>query len=754
MSTLGSALANYEEAVAGLPKASQAWLTAALDPFHDTPIEGLAGYPGVQSRKTVTVAYRSTFVLEGATGGTSEGTFSNVQLGTTQTSLGVPLNDINLQFGSACTASEMAFTTPYVEGSSISSAVPIDLASNRPGAWAPAPISLWWKTQSGSSAGYRIFPNLPEVPYRVIARGAEITDATPKMYRQGMIYVSEAPLSQLPHEAWVIPPTQDSGGPVDPPPPQGETGGWRQAQARGFMEPDVEEVKGLNPQQDMIFSGAKATRGMTFFSPQGTLATQPQGWRMAGPLGWTEDNRQWAAVSEALSLGPSTLPQTINPQFFEAGGSSPSVEAPEGMFHSDDDSPYEGMLEAPVAITFPAPIRVRLGVSSGSGGAFFSSVLPVSSVVVVGSTFGNIGANSGGQWVQSAWRRAGNVSASMPWVLAQAPDGTWYPFDNLNAWQDDESLWLSEDDPTTDPTYCSPYAHMTVAGARMGVFCVPQLVDVLYKDWWTSGFRWVNTMQGVDPGPAPSSLTTWEKQSQLDALATPAGATPHTAVSVEQAVASGAVPTPATWVANSRDVSLSVVMPDTTSWELEKGAYLIPRMVHEPEWDTASGMSALNVTRAGLVGGPLTSKSLLVGLEPAGQYWSLCAGSTDGFGESTVNIVGANFVTAGEASEVGGTRLVVSVIYYCELLPPVRDTTLVSMAKPAALYDPEMLRIYTAARAALPLATPVHNNVIGGWLALVASIVTGAIKVSSKIANAYRNRAAARAAAGTVKRLK
>lgn len=216
------------------------------------------------------------------------------------------------------------------------------------------------------------------------------------------------------------------------------------------------------------------------------------------------------------------------------------------------------------------------------------------------------------------------------------------------------------------------------------------------------------------------------------------------------------VPVPATWLAGSRNATRSVVMQDTTEWPLWKGAYVVPRMLAEPEWDSARDLSVLTTAaRSGLNQGPMAGKEMLVGLSPDRRYWSLTNGSSSNWAETTLNIVGANFnqdaasstltrdgTTNVTVSTNPSTKLTVTLIYYCEMIPPADDVTLLSMAKPAAIYDPHVLEVYSATRASMPVATPVKNNAIGGWLLLIASLVGSALRATSAVARAYQARQA------------
>lgn len=194
----------------------------------------------------------------------------------------------------------------------------------------------------------------------------------------------------------------------------------------------------------------------------------------------------------------------------------------------------------------------------------------------------------------------------------------------------------------------------------------------------------------------------------------------------------------AKWLASSRTATQSLLLQDTTEWELAKGAYIVPRMIDTPVWDSSASLDTLAPTAA-LTSGAQTGRDMLVSRDPAGKYWSLCAGSTSSWAECTANIVGAAFRNG---EEVGLTRLTVTVRMFCEILPSPADTTLMTLARPAAPYDPHILSVYSRARNMMPLATAVKNNAIGGWLLLVVQAIRAAVTIARKIREAIRARRA------------
>lgn len=184
----------------------------------------------------------------------------------------------------------------------------------------------------------------------------------------------------------------------------------------------------------------------------------------------------------------------------------------------------------------------------------------------------------------------------------------------------------------------------------------------------------------------------------------------------------------ATWLASIRGPTESLMLSDTTQWELMHGAYIVPRLLGPPEWDSSASLDNLAPTGA-VTDGLQSGKQMLVAKSPDGKTWAMCAGSTSQWAETTANIVGAAFAVPGEKGNwgPGQTRLVITVRMFVELLPTAKDVTLSSLARPAAPYDPDILAIYSDARSKLPLATQLHNNAIGGWLILVVKVVATAI---------------------------
>lgn len=67
------------------------------------------------------------------------------------------------------------------------------------------------------------------------------------------------------------------------------------------------------------------------------------------------------------------------------------------------------------------------------------------------------------------------------------------------------------------------------------------------------------------------------------------------------------------------------------------------------------------------------------------------------------------------------TALTITVNYYYEYFPNSTDTSLVTMAKPSAAYDPVALQLYSDALSELPVGVPAYMNGFGDWFAGIVS---------------------------------
>lgn len=728
MATLGEAIREYDQATAGLPEASKQWLTAALDPFHDTPLH-LNGYPGLQSRKTITTVYKTTFSLESQTSGNPSpvSSFKPVQLGAQQTLLSVPTNDVNIQYGSVLTSAEEAFTMPYVTDLPPSSARPFNMAQSSPGAWAPAPLTVWWTQPDGSSAGYRVFPKLPDIPFRVVATGLELKDTTPEMYRQGLLYVSSAPLSKQPHTVWL---QQGGTNPDDP-----------------FNPPDPDP--GDNPvtpdDNDPLRPGTGPNplhlnyRNKPVMVAQSALAAPPllredmeTGKYTLGPMGVPEATgaTPLAVVGDDPLMGVTFAPQPGLRQVHQFDGvrtwqtnpdnpllmpqatmSYSQTQQLEYLSREDSVKALQQPTEM-IQVVFPNPTQLIVSAATMSG---TPTLITVNDVISVTARASKTFTNGAGSFTHYYWSvrtqslglldldKMKKYPSTVASTISAASTYTVYRVDLNDNYE--ETLWELQSVPPSSSNLEPDSGAITLAEIALG----------------HSG------RLGRMRKPTPPATTSSSRATRMSISSSPV---------------------PATWVAPSRAANRSVVMQDTTEWPLWKGAYVVPRMINEPEWDAASDLDSLNAVTASLSSGSFGGREILVGLSPDRRYWSLTNGSTSGWAECTLNVVGANFnpvstSVQGETQTVNigtnpGTKLVVTLVYYCEMLPPTDDTTLLTLAKPAAMYDPDVLRVYSAARAGMPLATPVKNNSIGGWLMLVASLVGAAIRATAKIKQAYQ----------------
>lgn len=67
------------------------------------------------------------------------------------------------------------------------------------------------------------------------------------------------------------------------------------------------------------------------------------------------------------------------------------------------------------------------------------------------------------------------------------------------------------------------------------------------------------------------------------------------------------------------------------------------------------------------------------------------------------------------------SSLTITVNYYYEYFPNASDTSLVTLAKPSASYDPVALELYSEALSALPVGVPAYMNGFGDWFAGIVS---------------------------------
>lgn len=571
------------EATQGLLPQSREWLTAALDPFHDAPLR-VEGYPGLEARKSVTTVFKSTFTLEG--GATDTTGYQAVELGINDTTLKVGSNEVTIQFSPVTTADQSVYTLPYLADNPPGVNRPFDLTTPSTTAWGPSPITVCYQNSTGATTGYRVFPKVPELPFRVIAIGYEITDVTPDMYKQGMIYVSSAPLTSIQHNVWVGP---------------GAAGG-------------------VSPESLRLKSESVVNRS---YPTSNALASAPR----VGLQGYLPVYHQTDTTSSLqgyLKLGPAAVET----------GSLCNV-----MWRYPDEMAPHGELQEGFTTTVWDPAE------------------PDRMVMTTIDSTGN----------------------------PRLTDATVESRDQLAAELGNDKVLYMPTDAGTVATAARPREMATIDPATFA----------------------------LEAAGAPSS--TW-----------------------------ATAPVTSTWLASTRNATQSLLLQDTTEWNLSKGAYIVPRMIAEPTWDSSANLDILAPSRSALTRSTQSGKQMLLAKEPGGTYWALCAGSTNSWAECTANVTGANFVTdPNSPADRGYTRLVVTVRMFCEILPSVQDTTLMTLARPAAPYDPNILAVYSHARNKLPLATGVKNNAVGGWLALVAA----AIKGVRFIATWVKARRAAKAAA-------
>lgn len=766
MASLGTAIAAMEQATAPMPPTSKAWLTAALDPFHDTALK-LSGYPGLQSRKTVTTVYKTIFSLEApaADGQSPTASFVNIAPATSLTSLSVPSNDVNIQIGSTLTASAGVFTLPYVAEQPPSSLKPFQLSATSPGAWGPAPVTVWWKQSDGRSAGYRIFPALPNIPFRVVAMGAEVKDVTPEMYRQGMIYCSSPPLSKSPHTVWM---KEAEGYVPEPDPIPGIT-----ALNQQLMIGQSVNVEDLQPTLSIATQSLPGYRLVSNPIPTTAVAVVTRPLEQTGGLAPTLDTLKQARTAK---INGSLIPYPVDKLALQERSPDP------GLVPRYQAAGVE-VPDQPIYYSFPSPLRLALASSvPGSSSKGFTVVFKeCAGFLYLGTVETSTEANERFRGVYPLgvpYLATGNplipdvVNPTNDTAFIQGMGAADYvPTYVLNPQTLDGSQPSWSDGTTGDlpapgqggSVKWDPRAQISIVGqlggpATSGTTMAAQRGAIMIAPdlaLLCCGLVTGSPLVPVDVYGAEGEL---DPYPPIPALQRRLGAAPtySNAASNGPTVRSGGqlvtpigprlrdgevqgalgLPCPATWVASSRAVERSLTMADTTEWPLWKGAYIVPRMIGEPEWDSSRDLDTLNsITRESLVEGPMTSKEMIVGLSPDGEYWSLVSGSTSSWAETTVNVVGANFAGDGPT-----TKLVVTLIYYCEMMPPATERVLVSMATPAAIYDPDVLRVYATARAGMPLATPVANNAIGGWLMLVAGLVGSALKATSAISNAYARR--------------
>ena len=92
-------------------------------------------------------------------------------------------------------------------------------------------------------------------------------------------------------------------------------------------------------------------------------------------------------------------------------------------------------------------------------------------------------------------------------------------------------------------------------------------------------------------------------------------------------------------------------------------------------------------------------------------------------GSSTISQFNSNRLTnthSTGAAYVGlskQTALTVSVVFYYEQFPGVKDTQVVTLATPSAAYDPVALELYSLALSEMPVAVPAGMNGLGEWFA-------------------------------------
>lgn len=674
MAELARAIGNFDQATKNMPSQSKAWLAAALDPFHDVPLS-LSGFPDMEVRKSLTTAFKSTFTIQSAAEGSAVPTgWSTVELGTSNTPLAVGSNDINIQFGSAVTADQMCATLPYDPSDPPSSTNPFDLGNLTRDAWGPAPVTLWWTDSQGQAHGYRLFPRLPDMPFRVVAAGYQVTDVTPEMYRQGMVYCSTAPLATQKHTIWT---TNSQTLPVT-------------------------VTDGLNPDGPAVIATTPSVTSSGTEGPQEqstVLMLSPDAPNINDDLSRHEPSDPWASQQ-------SVYLQSVSP-----------LELLSAVVDTENVAELVAFLSKGNAGSFPAPYRqmlirlprpVTFSVTSTS-----NSPVPLNvDMIFLATQWAPNNSSNTGILVHSttAFERTANLVTP----TGYAPE--WVSWYNSQPLVD----WLQTLD-SAGQIAAGTVRYDTVAAQSIGGV--------------------VAALNALSKGGTSTTLPSLK-------LATRTAMLDYVRKRLARA-ARGAqvlsIPTPAVWLASSRGSAESVLMRDTTQWPLWQGCYVIPRMNAVPQWDTPTSINDLNIAsaKAGLPG-RMAHRDLLVAASPDASSWSLCSGSTSAFAEATVNVVGANFVS--EYQQVAPTtKLVVTVMYYCEMLPPVADPTLLTLAKPAAPYDPTIMQVYNMARATLPIATPVKNNFIGAWLALVASVVATVAGAVGAVAKAYSD--AKRAAA-------